>query len=125
MRGVDGGKLVFRCKFLDTDGFNLYFIPPEPIDFDAIFTNFDDRLADSYIVLIVILLLCLILIMLTIVCLLMDRRDNFKVGFGIHILYYMMLLLSVSNYMSENIHSLICYTSKITYSKDMKVVFPK
>ena len=43
--------MIFRSQFFAVSGFQLILVSPEAIDFTSIIINFDEKLADSYVVL--------------------------------------------------------------------------
>ena len=70
----EDGKIKFKSSFLGSVSADI-FIPPNTIDFDDIFSNFGDRLGESWVVLLVMGLLLLgYIVALVIAC----RKDRIE-----------------------------------------------
>ena len=67
-------KVKFRSSVLGTFSADI-FIPPNTIDFVDVFSNFEAKLADSPVVLVVIILLYLLFISAALLAFRLDRKD--------------------------------------------------
>ncbi len=74
-------NLTFKTRHLGAVSAGII-IPPNTIDFKAVFSNFGERLADSPVVLVVITLVFLLYIPLVIWARRKDIRDRIKVSFN-------------------------------------------
>ena len=67
--------MKLRSSVLGTFSADI-FIPPNTIDFVDVFGNFGAKLADSHVVLVVIILLYTIFILAAVLAFRMDRKDE-------------------------------------------------
>ena len=70
----------FKSDFFGTFSANVIFVPPEPIDFSAIFLNFGERLRVTPHALIMILLLLAVFVLGAVFLRRLDKRDALMVG---------------------------------------------
>lgn len=47
LKAIEDSTVVFESNFFGTFGVSIMAISPETIDFDEVFTNFDDKIADN------------------------------------------------------------------------------
>ncbi|XP_061188827.1 uncharacterized protein LOC133197002 [Saccostrea echinata] len=73
---AEGNNIKFKSTFFGTFASNTLFIPPATIDFEAIFTNFLERLRLTPHVLIIFVILFVLIVILTIFLRRMDISDH-------------------------------------------------
>ena len=94
IEGIEGTSIMFRSRFFAVSGFQLVLVSPEGIDFSSIILQFDERLADSNVVLSVGCgLICVFLISL-IILKYADRKDAQKVN----IKFYIIIIAFTANH---------------------------
>ena len=83
--------MIFRSQFFAVSGYQLILVSPESIDFTSIILNFDEKLADSYVVLSVHTGMIGLFFIALIILRRIDRNDRQKVILA-NYCYFLMVL---------------------------------
>lgn len=102
LKTIADNKITFKCNYLGTFSCNVFYIPPQTINFEKIIMNFNEKLAGSPYVLVTNITLLIIAVISVLVLRRFDIIDQKRVGiYVLFIWFYLQSLYWYSIYVCQ------------------------